>query len=110
MSKPVVASLMKRFPNSNEEDVQAALLAADGHGGKAASILMSRPVEAAPKLALAPEQAEDLARVKAEFEQEAAEQHRKDLLKAQDRKDLLRSLWCLNGYDVNRISIDGWVV
>ena len=40
MSTPIIATLMKRFPNSSEEDVQDALLAADGHGGKAASILM----------------------------------------------------------------------
>merc|ERR1712086_13953 len=31
--------LMKRFPECSEEDVQAALLTADGHEGKAASIL-----------------------------------------------------------------------
>ena len=47
MSTPIIATLMKRFPNSSEEDVQDALLAADGHGGKAASILMGRPIEAA---------------------------------------------------------------
>ena len=46
--------------------------------------MKGRPVEAAPKLALTPEQAEDLARVKAEIEQKAADQHRKDLLKTQE--------------------------
>ena len=39
MSAPITAMLMKRFPECSEEDVQAAVLTANGHGGKAASIL-----------------------------------------------------------------------